>query len=248
MVQGIEKQALKTFLGLVLIVTGGVKQNLLAQRPYRASDQQIHTLLTRIESRTNTFLGGLNDALDQMSMSDSTLGHEINDAVRGFEEATNILRERFRDQRSISADAGNVLGRANRIDSLLRGIKSSPRVNANWRQIRADLNRLARYYSINWRWYDQGYTAARDSGSLTGTWRLDISRSDNVEQVVTLAVRGLPPEQQRRARFQLARRMESPETIGIEQIGRNLTIASTCSRQVSFVADGKKRNENPSYS
>jgi len=244
MVQGIEKQALKIFLGLVLIVAGG--QNLQAQRPYRASDQQIHTLLTRIESRTNTFFSGLNDALDQMSMSDSTLGHEINDAVRGFEEATNILRERFRDQRSISADAGNVLGRANRIDSLLRGIKLTARVNANWREIRADLNQLARFYSINWRWFDQGYNPVRDSGSLTGTWRLDISRSDNIEQVVSLAVRSLPPDQQRRVRFQLIRRMEFPETIGIEQRGRNLTLASTLSRQISFVADGRKRTENPS--
>ncbi|MCI0662827.1 MAG: hypothetical protein L0220_17300 [Acidobacteria bacterium] len=248
MVQGTEKQTLLILLSLVLIVVVGVEQNLLAQRPYRASDQQIHTLLTRIESRTNTFRSGLNDELNLRSMSDSALGHEINDAVRGFEEATNILRERFRDQRSISADTGNVLGRANRIDSLLKGIKLTARVNANWREIRADLNQLARSYNINWRWFDQGYNPARDSGSLTGTWRLDISRSDNIEQVITLAVRSLPPDQQRRARFQLMRRMESPETVGIEQRGRNLTLASTRSRQISFVADGRKRTENPAHS
>src|SRR5262245_36355164 len=248
MFQRTGKRTFLALLGLVIIVVGGVKQNLLAQRPYRASDQQINILLTRIESRTNTFRNGLNVALNQTSMSDSTLGHDINDAVRGFEESTNILRERFRDQRSISADVGNVLGRANRVDSLLRGIKLTARVNDNWREIRADLNQLARYYNINWRWYDQGYNPARDSGSLTGTWRLDISRSDNIEQVISLAVRSLPPDQQRRVRFQLMRRMESPETIGIEQRGRNITLASTLSRHFSFVADGRIRTENPARS
>jgi len=248
MVQRIEKQTLLPLLCLILVVFGRANQSVLAQRPYRASDQQINILLTRIESRTNTFQSSLNEALDMTSMNDSTLGHEIKDAVRGFEEATNILRERLRDQRSISSDAGNVLGRANRIDSLLRGIKLSPRVNIEWREIRADLNQLARYYNINWRWHDQGYNPARDSGSLTGTWRLDISRSDNIEQAVTLAVGSLPMDQQRRVRFQLMRRMESPETIGIEQRGRNLTLASTRSRQVSFVADGRNRTEQPTNS
>src|SRR5262245_32815235 len=243
MVQRIEKQTLLPLLCLILVVLGRANQSVLAQRPYRASDQQINILLTRIESSTNTFQTSLNDALDMTLMNDSTLGHEIRDAVRGFEEATNILRERFRDQRSISSDAGNVLGRANRIDSLLRGIKLSPRVNTEWREIRADLDQLARSYNINWRWHDQGYNPARDSGSLTGTWQLDISRSDNIEQAVTLAVRSLPMDQQRRVRFQLMRRMKYPETIGIEQRGHNLTLASTRSRQVSFVADGRNRTE-----
>jgi hypothetical protein len=248
MVQRIEQQTFLALLGLVLIVVGGANRSVFAQQPSRASDQQINTLLTRIESRTDTFRSGLDNALNLMSMNDSTLGHEILDAVRGFEEATNFLRERFRDQRSISSDAGTVLGRANRIDSLLRGIKLTARVNADWRELRADLNQLARYYNINWRWHDQGYNPARDSGSLTGTWRLDISSSDDIEQAITLAVRSLPADQQRRLRFQLKRRMEFPETIGIEQRSRNLTLASTRSRQVSFVADGRSRTETNAQS
>jgi hypothetical protein len=242
----IERQILN-LLFLWLVMVGVTNQIVFAQRPYTTSDEQINTLLTRIESRTAKFSNTLNDALNLTSMNDSTLGHEIRDAVRGFEEATNILRERFRDQRSISSDAGNVLGRANRIDSLLRGIKLTSRVNARWREIRTDLNQLARYYSIDWQWHDQGYDPARDSGSLTGTWRLDISSSDNIEQVVTLAVRGLPSDQQWRVRFQLLHRMEFPETIGIEQRGGNLTLASTRSRQVSFVADGRNRKENRAH-
>jgi hypothetical protein len=83
----------------------------------------------------------------------------------------------------------------------------------------------------------------RDFGLLTGTWQLDDSRSDSVDDVVDRAVRGLPADEQQRARDRLTRRLDAPETIAIEQRGRRFTIASTRAPQATFDADGRTRTE-----
>jgi hypothetical protein len=83
----------------------------------------------------------------------------------------------------------------------------------------------------------------RSSGLLTGTWQLDASRSDNVDDVVDRAIRGLPANEQQRARDRVTRRLDAPDTIAIEQRGRRFTIASTRAPQTTFDADGRTRTE-----
>jgi hypothetical protein len=80
-------------------------------------------------------------------------------------------------------------------------------------------------------------------GPLTGTWELDVSRSDNVDDVVERAIRGLPADAQGRARDRVTRRLDAPDTIAIEQRGRRFTVASTRAAQTTFDADGRTRTE-----
>jgi hypothetical protein len=80
-------------------------------------------------------------------------------------------------------------------------------------------------------------------GLLTGTWQLDVSRSDNVDVVVERAVRGLPADAEQRARDRVTRRLDAPDTIAIEQRGRRFTVASTRAPQTTFDADGRTRTE-----
>jgi hypothetical protein len=83
----------------------------------------------------------------------------------------------------------------------------------------------------------------RASSLLTGTWQLDVSRSDNVDDVVEQAVRGLPASERERARNRVSRKLDAPETIAIEQRGRRFTMASTRAPQATFDADGRSRTE-----
>jgi hypothetical protein len=91
----------------------------------------------------------------------------------------------------------------------------------------------------------QGYQrrAQRNTGQLTGTWRLDVSRSDNADDVVERAVRGLPAGDQQKARERLTRRLDAPDVIAIEQRGRRFTMASSRAPQTTFDADGRTRTE-----
>jgi hypothetical protein len=83
----------------------------------------------------------------------------------------------------------------------------------------------------------------RNIGLLTGTWQLDASRSDNVDDVVDRAIRRLPANEQQRARDRVTRRLDAPDTIAIEQRGRRFTIASTRAPQTRLDADGRTRTE-----
>ncbi len=83
----------------------------------------------------------------------------------------------------------------------------------------------------------------RNPGQLTGTWRLDVSRSDNADDIVERAIRGLPSGEQQRARERVTRRLDAPDVIAIEQSGRRFTMASTRAPKTTFDADGRTRTE-----
>jgi hypothetical protein len=98
-------------------------------------------------------------------------------------------------------------------------------------------------YNVNWRWSDTGAHQPGSSGPLTGTWRLDPSRSDDINLVVDRAVRDMPYDERQMVRRLIERRLQRPDHLAIEQRGRNFTIASTNAPPVTFDADGRPRNE-----
>jgi hypothetical protein len=231
---------------LVLAATmqTGTSSKAFAQQPYSVTDRQVDQVLTRIESRTNTFRQSINGALNSSGLTGTPQADEIDDAVRGFEEATNRLRDRFHGQRSSTGDVQDVLYRANRIESFMRGNRLNARAQSDWRFLRSDLGQLARYYNVTARWNGSGSIPQRSSGFLTGTWRLETSHSDNTDYAIDRATSGLPSSEQQRVRDQIRRRLDAPETIAIEQRGRRFTIASTRAPQISFDADGRSRTEH----
>ncbi len=78
---------------------------------------------------------------------------------------------------------------------------------------------------------------------LTGTYRLDASRSADVRQAADNATRNLPASQRQRVYDSLIRRLDPPETLAIERRGSTVTIASTRAPRISFVADGREHVE-----
>jgi len=120
-------------------------------------------------------------------------------------------------------------------------------VTQQWTLLRTDLDSLAGYYNVDWRWDDRASQGGfgnpgggnREANRLRGTYRLDSSRSQNVADVIRREARGLSVQQQER----IARRMDSPEVMAIERQGRNITMASSRGPQVTFEADGRVRTE-----
>ncbi len=92
---------------------------------------------------------------------------------------------------------------------------------------------------------DQGgnRTQRAVTNRLTGTYRLNQRRSENVEAIADRAIRNLPREEQQRLRNAVMRRLEAPESLSIERDGRVITMASSHARQVTFEADGREQIE-----
>lgn len=104
----------------------------------------IRRLLSRIESRTNSFKSALDRALDRSRLDGSNREDNINQFVRDFALATDRLRDRYNQGQGISNEVREVLGRANRIDRFMRRARLDDRAEREWASLRQDLDELSR--------------------------------------------------------------------------------------------------------
>jgi hypothetical protein len=109
----------------------------------------------------------------------------------------------------------------------------SGKAASDWSELRADLDKLASCQNVATRWGDPAYAWNKQSNRLTGTYRLDPSRSDSVNTALTTISQTACGCQQQ------ARYLDTPEMLAIDQNGQCVTIASSTGRQVATVADGQ---------
>jgi hypothetical protein len=83
----------------------------------------------------------------------------------------------------------------------------------------------------------------RTTDRLTGTYRLDAVRSDDVSAAIDRATVDLGVNQRDRMRDNLMRRLESPEMLAIQRRGQSVTVASTLAPRLTLTADGRVQTE-----
>ncbi len=219
--------------------------------PYTVADNQVRTVITRIETRTDTF----RRQIDRWEgRNNSQFRDQIATYVNDFENATDSLSSSFTSRRSTSVEVQEVLNRAAVIDGFMRSSRVNNATQNQWNLLKTDLNTLAGYYRVSWNWntiptypnnpnYPGGFDAR-----LTGTYRLNTALSDNVTTVVDREISDnrYNANQRKRVRRNLERRLMSPDSLVIEKRGQQILMASTMSPQISFDADGVSRSEtNP---
>ncbi len=213
-------------------------------RPYRVTDRQVEVLLKKIESESDRFKTMVDRDLDRGPLDGTRYEDGVMQYIGAFESATDSLYAAFRNRRSTLVDAREVLGRAAVINGFVSRNQLSPATRNQWNVLRRNLDTLARYYRTNASWTDPGYPQ-RDLYILTGTYRLDRSRSDDVPKVIDrlLAGRNITSAQRERYRQQLIERLAAPDYYAIEQSALRFTVGSSLSVPVSFTADGVARSE-----
>ncbi len=200
------------------VISGG-------NRPYRVTDSNVTTLLTRLETRTDAYKREVVSALDRSVLNDMRSEDAIARYITEFENATDSLRQKFDSRRSVMTDVEEVLNRAYFIDGFMRDYRLTPNAESQWRLIRTDLDTLSTYYNVSWKWNRQYSPASKFDSMLTGTYRLNIDQSDNVSDIVDRSTVNSTVNQRERVRTNLERRLSSPDTLAIEKRGNQVTIA-----------------------
>jgi hypothetical protein len=218
------------------IVSGGT-------RPYRVTDNNVTALLTRLETRTDAYKREVGFALDRSVLNDTRSEDAITSYIAEFEKATDNLRQKFDSRRSVMTDVEEVLNRAYFIDGFMRDYRLTANAESQWRLIRTDLDTLSTYYNVSWKWNRQYSPPSKFDSMLTGTYRLNLNQSDNVNDIVDRSIVNYNVTQRERVRANLERRLSSPDMLAIEKRGNQVTIASSTSPQVTFAADGTTRTE-----
>jgi len=82
------------------------------------------------------------------------------------------------------------------------------------------------------------------SFTLTGTYRLDTSRSENTDDIADRAVEKSSARNNAEARRNLKNKLEAPEQIAVDAArGTQVTLASSRAAAITFAADGRDRSE-----
>ena len=77
----------------------------------------------------------------------------INRFLKNYEDATERLYSRFKDNKSVGADVEAVLDGAAEIDRFMTRRLASEKAERDWNAVRQDLRRLAEAYNVSWRWW-----------------------------------------------------------------------------------------------
>ena len=213
---------------------------------YNLSDFQMRQLVDRLTTRSATFSRNLRNDLNRSNNNDRYSLDQVRTQLSSFETALVQLRNRVNSRQSGSSDARTVLDRAAFLNNFIADRQLSYQTENNWNSLRTDLEQLASAYSIAWNWSnvpgggDVGGGSRRD---LTGTFRLNTSRGDDVRTAVDNATRNLSLAERQRVYDSLMRRLDPPQMIAIDRRGTTVTIASTRAPQINFVADGREQVE-----
>jgi len=212
---------------------------------YRLSDSQLDQLIRRIETGGDTFRSSLSDAFDRTPYDQTRSEAITNESVRNFKNSTDQLRNHFDTRQSVAGDVERVLGQATAIDRFMRDNQLTDRAQKDWSTLRGDLNALASAFNFSSDWQNNPYpqTGYNANSRLTGTFRLDSSRSDNPRDVADRATRNLPDNDRQSVNDRILARLESPEMLAIERRDSTVTIASSRAPQLTFEADGREHEE-----
>src|SRR6266436_8476685 len=181
------------------------------RRVYPRSNQTVRQSILRLENRSALFARSIQGWSDQNNNQTYGANEDINFFARNFGDSVRQFHERLDRRQATASDAQEVLNRAARVDDFLRRNGVDAESQQYWSAIRVDLNQLANAYRINWPQSAGAYPTYGNptyrnpvssqfpvSSQLTGTFRLDLSRSDDAARIADQATRDLSPSEQRR--------------------------------------------------
>ena len=215
---------------------------------YRLNDMQMRQLVDRLNVRSTTFSRNFRQDLNRTGYNDRSVD-DLRQHLSQFETALVQLRNRVNSRQSTASDARNVLEHASYLNSYVSDRQLSYQTENSWSSLRTDLDQLANAFNVAWNWSNTpggnypggGYGNRAD---LTGTFRLNSARGDDVRRAVDNATRNLSLAERQRVYDSLLRRLDSPQMLAIDRRGNSVTIASTRAPQINFVADGREQVES----
>lgn len=212
----------------------------------RLRDSELNQLIQRIETSGARFQSSVTDAFSRSRYDRTNADVNMNDDVRDFKNATAQLRNQHNARQPVADDVERVLALARPIDTFMRSNQLTNRAQNDWSTLKNELNTLAGAFNVSANWQDGNQPSLPQYNSnsrLTGTYRLDPSRSDNPRDVTDRATSNLPSNQRQGVYDRMIGRLESPQMLAIERNNSTLSMASTRAQRSTFEADGVERQE-----
>ncbi|HEY0761344.1 MAG TPA: hypothetical protein VGD61_03145 [Pyrinomonadaceae bacterium] len=142
-----------TILNVLMLVTVFSVVARAQDTPYRLNDKQVKKVMAQLKKDTGRFRKSFDSSLDRSRLNGTHREDDINRFLKNYEDATERLYSRFKDNKSVGADVEAVLDGAAEIDRFMERRLASERAQRDWSAVRQDLRQLADAYNVSWRWW-----------------------------------------------------------------------------------------------
>ena len=152
-VKNMLKKRMLTIFNVLILVAGFSVMAQAQDTPHRLNDKEVKRLLAQLKKDTGKFRKSFDSSLDRSRLNGSHREDDINRFLKNYEDATERLYSRFKDNKSVGGDVEAVLDGAAEIDQFMTRRLASERAERDWSEVRQDLRRLAEAYNVSWRWW-----------------------------------------------------------------------------------------------
>lgn len=223
------------------------------------NERNVRDITRSLNSKVDDFKFSLDNELSRNSISRDE-ETEINGNLRDFESSIDKFEDKFQRRRENADDVRDILSAAKNVNDFLISKRfGAAAAERDWASIRTLLERLASNYQVAWNWNDgnqtypnettnsSNYPVTRSNSSnsygLTGTYKLNMSRSEDARDIADRAIKDGNVQNNPNAQSDLENKLQSPEQVIIEVRGSSVTLASSNAPQITFTADGRDRTE-----
>ncbi len=206
---------------------------------------ELNDTVNQITAKITDFQYNFNSDVNRNSVS-RIEEEQMGDLLRNLRSDVESFQENLNNSNETRDDVMQIIDSGNLLNNHLLTLKLSAKTQNDWKSIRSNLDRLATNFQITTNWSTsakQVSTMSSSNNNLTGTYQIDVSRSDNLGEIIGEAITTSNVQNADEVRQDLEKKLASPETLAIEINGSKATIASTLSSQITLSADANDRTQ-----
>ncbi|HKX83224.1 MAG TPA: hypothetical protein VJL58_03300 [Pyrinomonadaceae bacterium] len=219
----------------------------------RRNERDVRDIVRSLNSKIDDFKFGIDYQLRSSSANRRDID-ELTRSIGTLQSRVDAFDENFQSRRENRDDVSDIVNAAKDVDSFIRTNRQNQRIETDWFEVRDLIGRLAANYGVTPDWSGGAYNypaapsrrrgnypvntpgGSMDNG-LTGTYQLDVGRSERVADVIA-NTRASGSQRQ-----DLESKLEAPSQIALLVRGDEVTLASSNAQPASFRADGGEKLE-----
>jgi len=230
----------------VLMIAGVTLQ---AEGQHR-NEKQVRDLVRSLASKVDDFQYSLSYQLRSNSADSQDIAY-VTTGLKNLQDKLSAFESNLDQKRENRDDVQEVITAAKNVDAFLSQNQQSRRFQQDWQGVRDLVTRLSAQYGVIPDWSrgvsnnpvrrpgnaPQMSTPVTYDAGLTGTYKLDPARSENIADVI--ASSGISDAQ----RKDLESKLEAPQEIAIDVRGNQVTFATSESAPMTLTADGRETTD-----
>ncbi|CAN5320067.1 hypothetical protein BH10ACI2_BH10ACI2_07450 [soil metagenome] len=212
----------------------------------KRSDRDIWDAVRSLNSKIDDFETNFRYQMQSSSSNNGQLS-AVADDVRSLRDSVKTFQDYYDKKRENRDDITGIVDAARRIDAFLQSSPQNRRVQDDWDGVHKQIDRLASKYGVTPDWNPRPNTrnmpappptqTGTFTAGLSGTYDLDMARSENVDDIVADTKLGTDQ------REDLKDKLVAPGQIALDIRGDQITRATSNASPVMFTADGKDKVE-----